>query len=243
MERLEALLQEFYSPSGDTQRKRAIEAELVQWRESPGALGAAVSVLGLSEDGGSSSPNGSSPYLQYFSAMILEESVRKRWHALDPGAQACLRQGLLRRLVGAEAQTGPPLEPFVAAKLQKLVVDAAMVGGWPQAWPTLLPDVRQLSQSPQSYRTGLALLACFAVELAREDLPVPAARRAELRQAFTAELPGVMELLSALLTHAHEPAASAPEVRCVGGGGETQALKKRQSGFCNAHTKHTTTST
>jgi hypothetical protein len=213
MERLEALLQEFYSPQGgDTQRKLAIEAELVQWRESPGALGAAVSVLGLASEEGGAGSNSSSPYLQYFSAMVLEESVRKRWHTLDPGAQAYLRQGVLRRLVGAEAQTGPPLEPFVAAKLQKLVVDVAMVGGWPHAWPTLLPDIRQLSQSPQSYRTGLALLACFAEELAREDLPVPAARRAELRQAFTSELPGVVELLSALLTHAHVPTASAPEV-------------------------------
>lgn len=218
MERLEALLQEFYSPQGDTQRKRAIEAELVQWRESPGALGAAVSVLGLaSEEGGAGSSSGSSsPYLQYFSAMVLGDRC-KRWHTLDPGAQACLRQGVLRRLVGAEAQTGPPLEPFVATKLQKLVVDMAIVGGWPHAWATLLPDIRQLSQSPQSYRTGLALLACFAEELAREDLPVPAARRAELRQAFTSELPGVVELLSALLTHAHEPAASAPEVGRKGG--------------------------
>lgn len=228
MERLESLLQEFYGGSGDTERKRQIEAELVQWRDSPGALAVAVQVLGLQQHEGdppqpqptnnTSSSSSSSPYLQYFSAMVLEDRVTKRWHTLDPNAQALLRHGLLRRLVGAEAGTAPPLEGFVAGKLQKLVVDVAMVGGWPQAWPTLLPEVRQLAQAPQSYRTGLALLATMGVEVDREDLPLPAARRGELRRAFTAELPGVVELLSALLTHAHEPAASAPEV-CMWVGG------------------------
>jgi hypothetical protein len=212
MERFGALLREFYAPSGggDGERRRAIEAELVQWRDSPGALALAVQVLGL--QGPEGVTPSSSSYLSFFSAMVLEETVKRRWHALDPAAQTCLRQGLLRRLVGAEAGTAPPLEGFVAGKLQKLVVDVAMVGGWPQAWPSLLPDIRQLSQSPQSYRTGLGVLATMAVELGREDVPLPAARRGELRQAFTAELPGVVDLLSALLTHAHEPAASAPEV-------------------------------
>lgn len=215
MERLEALLLEFYSSGGNTERKRAIEAELVHWRDSPGALSVAVQVLGLQGEGGAAAPSNSSgsPYLQYFSAMVLEESVRKRWPTLDPAAHACLRRGLLGRLVGAEAGTAPPLEGFVAGKLQKLVVDVAMVGGWPQEWPSLLPEVCQLAQSPLSYRTGLALLATMGTELGREDLPLPSARRAELRRAFTAELEGVVDLLSGLLQHAHEPATSAPDVR------------------------------
>lgn len=231
MERLEALLQEFYAGGGDTQRQRAIEAELVQWRDSPGALAVAVRVLGLEDAAASAGNNGSSsPYLQYFSAMVLEESVRKRWHALGPAVHACCRHGLLRRLVAAEAGTAPPLEGFVASKLHKLVADVAMVGVWPQEWPTLLPEIRQMAQAPQSYRTGLALLATLGVELAREDLLLPSARSREVRQAFTAELPGVVELLSALLTHAHEPAASAPEVR--GGGGIMVTTSGWQSRAC-----------
>ena len=63
MERLEALLQEFYSSSADTERKRAIEAELVAFRDTPGAFQLALQALGAGDAAASSS---SSPYLQYF---------------------------------------------------------------------------------------------------------------------------------------------------------------------------------
>ena len=65
MEGLEARLVEFYSPQTDTLRMRQLEQELHEFRKRPDALQLALQFLERS----------SSPYVQWFCAMILEVSA------------------------------------------------------------------------------------------------------------------------------------------------------------------------
>ncbi len=232
MEQLEAKLQEFFGAASDPVRKKAIEQELLAYKDDPHAFTHARQYLEASR----------SPYLQWFAASVLEDTVARKWHTLSPtvreqvGLVVCqtylphlpsnprpsnhppmqLRVFLLTYLTtDSDGQGGqrPRLEPFVASKLQKVLVDLGkQVGGWPQAYPTFVTDIVGMCQSPHTYGTGLSLLAMCAQEFMRDDLPLPSARKAELQAAFTRELPAVVQLLSSLLTHAHEPSAAAAEV-------------------------------
>ena len=62
---------------------------------------------------------------------------------------------------------------FVSIKLQKVYVDTAKAGGWPQAYPTFIPELRQLCLSPQTYSIGLSMLSLVAVEfVSRPSYPI-----------------------------------------------------------------------
>ena len=203
MDALERLLHEFFQGSHhNPARHKAIEAELHAYKDKPTALEEARHYLEAS----------SSPYLQWFAASVLEDAVKRKWHTLPPPVREQLRLFVLTYLT-KERPAHARLGPFVATKLQQVLVDMGkQVGGWPQAYPTFMSDILGLSRSPSTYSTGLALLAMCCTEFVRDDLPLPSVRKAELQAAFTAQLPSVVDLLSSLLAHAHEPSPAPGDV-------------------------------
>ncbi|GAB5032137.1 exportin 6 [Nannochloropsis oceanica] len=202
MESLERLLVEFFQGGHqNATRHKAIEAELYAYKAKPQALEEVRHLL-----------EASSPYLQWFAASVLEDAVNRKWHTLPPSAREGYRVIVLTNLT-KERPAHARLEPFVATKLQQVLVDMGkQAGGWPEAYPTFMSDILELSSSPKTYSTGLSILAMCGAEFIRDDVMLPSSRKAELQAAFIAQLPCIVDLLSSLLAHAHEPPTAPGDV-------------------------------
>lgn len=181
---LEALMNEFFAPATNNERKREIEGVLHNFSSQRGAWKHCLNFMSHSAN----------EYVCMYSLTTIETLITKQWLGLMWEERAQLKATLYQFAL-EHHQSAPN---FIRNKLVKLVVDIARLD-WPHFYPDFFSNILQLIQTPDTTVLGLVFLQTASEELVCpwEDLSV--SRKEELRRLFLAHIPQVFTILTGLL--------------------------------------------
>ena len=174
---IEQALGEFFAPTTATAEKRVLEEQLQQFKLQEDALEHACGFLQAASQGEA----GYSAYLLWFSASILEDTVRLRWAAVDESVRSSVREFAFNLVLG-DGAGGGGMPRFVVAKLIDVVVLIGRIE-WPDTFPSFFDDVLGAASVPlPNAQHGLAVLAVVL----QEGMLAPDARRSSVVPALSA---------------------------------------------------------
>ena len=193
-------LARFFDPSTSTAEKRQLEAQLHEFKARGEALESACQFLQAAARGDETL----AVHVLWFSASILEDTVRLRWSLLDASSRAELRGFVFQLVLGEESQSAR-LPRLVVGKLVETCVLIGRID-WPDDFPTFFDDVLGAAAGPAGYQSqrGLDVLAGVLQEGmlapdARRAAVVPAAKAAQFRAEVGRRVPAVVGVLGAQL--------------------------------------------
>ena len=187
---LEALLDEFFSPSTTNTRKSEIEKILSNFSGQATAWKDCLYFL----------TNTSNHYVCMFSLTTLETCIQQRWVGMLGGDKAEVRTSLNTFLYQHHAS----MPIFIRNKLVKLIVDIAR-SDWPHFYPEFFTQILSLvtpatlASSPASVQLGLTLLLTASEELATPRQNIASSRAAELSRLMVRQVGHVTTALVTLL--------------------------------------------
>eukprot|EP00735_Rhodelphis_limneticus_P013672 TRINITY_DN7621_c0_g1::TRINITY_DN7621_c0_g1_i1::g.18566::m.18566 TRINITY_DN7621_c0_g1::TRINITY_DN7621_c0_g1_i1::g.18566 ORF type:complete len:915 (+),score=173.36,sp/Q924Z6/XPO6_MOUSE/22.29/4e-65,Xpo1/PF08389.7/5.3e-16,Xpo1/PF08389.7/3.4e+02,Xpo1/PF08389.7/2.6e+03,Xpo1/PF08389.7/5.4e+03 TRINITY_DN7621_c0_g1_i1:103-2847(+) len=185
IQELQALLQEFFSPSVNTERKQELESRLLVLRSDPDTWHHCRDFLTASD----------SELVQWFALAVYDHLLRHGWRNLSSEERAQERRFIFMFL----CERWMVMTPLVRNKTAKLVVDIARID-WPHEDPEFLMQVSSLAQQAQTARLGLLLVRLVIEEmLTPREEDVNAERRAQLKSLLTPQLPSLLNLLFTLI--------------------------------------------
>eukprot|EP00047_Mylnosiga_fluctuans_P021260 m.102500 g.102500 ORF g.102500 m.102500 type:complete len:979 (+) comp8827_c0_seq2:75-3011(+) len=177
---LQQLLQEYYSPLSDNQRKKDIESVLQQFKAQPGVWRQAAALIELSTDQAT----------LWYLCSVLEGVVTRAWAAMDAAERSQFRAFLYRYVTEKYSS----LDKIVQAKVCKVFVTLGKIE-WPEAFPEFLPSIFQLVQANEPPGLGMRLLLMCSEDLS-DARGVPAARARALRGALADQIPAMLQFVA-----------------------------------------------
>ena len=186
---LEALLDEFFSPSASNVRKAEIEKILTSFTEQSTAWKDCLFFL----------TNTNNHYVCMFSLTTLETVIHQRWVGMFGQDRAEIRTTLNNFL--SQHHASAPL--FIRNKLIKLIVDIAR-SDWPHFYPDFFTQILSLLTpaslaSPGSTSLGLTMLLTTSEELATPRQDIATSRAQELNKLMLRQVAHVTTALVTLL--------------------------------------------
>ena len=186
---LEALLDEFFSPSASNVRKAEIETLLNSFSEQSTAWKDCLFFL----------TNTNNHYVCMFSLTTLETVIHQRWVGMFGQDRAEIRTTLNNFL--SQHHISAPL--FIRNKLIKLIVDIAR-SDWPHFYPEFFTQILSLLTpsslaSPGSSSLGLTMLLTTSEELATPRQDIATSRAQELNKLMLRQVGHITTALVTLL--------------------------------------------
>eukprot|EP00111_Clytia_hemisphaerica_P021343 TCONS_00062828-protein len=182
---LNDLLDEFFGPTSNNDRKRQIEELLNNFGLQDGAWRQCIYFLTKS----------SNQYVQMYSFSIFENLINQRWHGLLGEDKQQIRKFLYNYMVNKYNA----VPPFIRNKSIKSVV---IIGryDWPMFYPNFFSNIIKLLQNPDTSLVGVLALQMISEEFIspREDLSMQ--RRQELKESLLQHIPNALHILTELLT-------------------------------------------
>ncbi|OQR76792.1 exportin-6-B-like [Tropilaelaps mercedesae] len=203
---LEALLEEFFSPSCTNERKRVIEEQLSNFSRQSDACQLCVAFLHQTQNG----------YVLMFCVNLVEGVVQRSWLRMMSDEKAQVRKNvselLVRSVTGASPSsvggaiggsqlpdgTFPTLPVFVRNKLCKLMVNIGRFD-WPHFYPDFFNYIFQMIHNPPTRLVGIIMLRTSSEEFAAPKDDLCASRKKELRHLLNNIVPQMLTTVTGVL--------------------------------------------
>lgn len=195
LSRLEDLLNEFFFPSTDNDRKRQIESILSDFSSLPNSW--QMSFLYFERT--------NSEYTKMFCLTVIETFINQRWHTISDDIRTNFRNSLWNHLIEKHCQMTNPIRN----KYCKTIVSIVRFD-WPYSYPDYLTNVLELL-TPETvhniaHSSNLILLSLNLLGMTVEELTSSTSnyhfssnRQTELVKLIESNLPNMLHSLSSLL--------------------------------------------
>uniref|UniRef100_A0A336MAF9 CSON012831 protein n=1 Tax=Culicoides sonorensis TaxID=179676 RepID=A0A336MAF9_CULSO len=184
------LLEEFYSYTTTNSRKREIEVTLQGFQKSPEVWKSCLNVIG------NSSVN---QIVWFFSASTLENTIQKRWLALNAADRLCVRESLWKIYVGISDKCS---NNSTSNKLQrdKTAQLIALIGKkeFPEQHANYMEQIVELVQ--KKFILGIILLRATCEELLSTRSDISTERKQHLSYCISVFLPSFIPAINEYLT-------------------------------------------
>jgi len=181
---LETLMNEFFSPATDNQRKRDIESLLNSFSSQESAWRDCLFFIN----------NSGNQFVLMYCLTTLEQVIQRRWLGMVTEEKTEIRTNLHQLVF----QNNKGFPPFIRTKTMKLIVDIAKVD-WPHFYPDFFPQILQLVHTQETILDGLnmLLIACEELGSPREDIST--CRAVELRKLMNQQVSHISLALTNIL--------------------------------------------